>query len=929
MMTAWPLGAGGTQEHGCGTSSSKQLYLACERGELDKVVQHLESGTPVDTNLDEDGNTPLAVASANNQEHVVQLLLKRGAALEAQNVYGWTPVMHAARQGHSALVALLINNKADIHMVSHIGTSLLLCGICSNSVHTVRTLVEAGVDSSNRRNGPSPLAVAAASGFRHVVRLLLDRGADPDHQEDATGIAPTMLAAMNGHLATVEILIDFGANPNLQDILGNTALEYATSRGKKQVQAFLRDRTSLVRTPGPEIRMKADIIEAARHGDCARIKELLKEDPCSANACSPQDGATPLMFASMIGRLDIVEQLVSAGAFLNVQDAVSGWTALMQATFKGNKDVVKFLIQAGANVDIQAKNGATAFTLATTIDDADTEMVRLVASKQGGPLAGEGQGMRGAKPNASSLAWGSPSKIVAKAKNPSETSFKTDVFQAQDTNLPDVEEEPLQHEGAPINGAKNGSLKLWWNRMSNRFRNLKLGRTFRLAPLPLHSSSATPSTQSQFHPNISSSNDEARDFPSPNSQTAQAWVFKDVINAKVESSFTGCNTLDSLSSSNGNTGGNMSVRSLSSGYESLILESSGKPQLTLDIFPASHPKLQNNDLLKPVVPPFHLPPGFESSDHTMPTVHFPPSSSAPDNADATSPNSRCFSGGANGPRHISGTATSPMPPGRTARPVAKLFAPGNAGSQRHASPTNSAIFNHSGGGTPSPHSSGGASSVSGVLRLPHTGGGINASRGGSTHNSSLLMSSGDSSTLTAGSDPKPNAVGSSSGMTTGSSTGSGKDSVSVASSHGLSFLCLHASTRAPSTPTTARHFPAAATPSLPQSARSQDSGTLTPTPERLHRDGREENHGHEFQDELSSLLMQLSLERYQPIFEEQEVDLEAFVTLTDEDLQELGIDAAAARGQILTAIRRLNHRDDQRDDQQDDQRDDQRDKSKS
>ena len=61
------------------------------------------------------------------------------------------------------------------------------------------------------------------------------------------------------------------------------------------------------------------------------------------------------------------------------------------------------------------------------------------------------------------------------------------------------------------------------------------------------------------------------------------------------------------------------------------------------------------------------------------------------------------------------------------------------------------------------------------------------------------------------------------------------------------------------------------------------------------------------QDELAKLLCQLSLERYQPIFEEQEVDIEAFMTLNNEDLEELGIDSGGARDQILTAINRLNH----------------------
>uniref|UniRef100_A0A8C5NAR1 SAM domain-containing protein n=1 Tax=Gouania willdenowi TaxID=441366 RepID=A0A8C5NAR1_GOUWI len=59
-------------------------------------------------------------------------------------------------------------------------------------------------------------------------------------------------------------------------------------------------------------------------------------------------------------------------------------------------------------------------------------------------------------------------------------------------------------------------------------------------------------------------------------------------------------------------------------------------------------------------------------------------------------------------------------------------------------------------------------------------------------------------------------------------------------------------------------------------------------------------------DELSSILKKLSLENYQAIFEEQEVDMEAFLTLSDEDLKELGIKTDGPRQQILAAIKELN-----------------------
>ena len=63
------------------------------------------------------------------------------------------------------------------------------------------------------------------------------------------------------------------------------------------------------------------------------MRECLDADPSQVDACSPQDGATPLMFAAMMGRLDMAHLLVERGCNINQQDSISGWTALMQATY--------------------------------------------------------------------------------------------------------------------------------------------------------------------------------------------------------------------------------------------------------------------------------------------------------------------------------------------------------------------------------------------------------------------------------------------------------------------------------------------------------------------------------------------------------------------------------------------------------------------
>ena len=76
------------------------------------------------------------MAAAHAQDELVRHLLKRGAALESPNVYGWTALMHAARNGHAQIINTLLNNKADIRVSSHVGASALHCGVCSADVST-------------------------------------------------------------------------------------------------------------------------------------------------------------------------------------------------------------------------------------------------------------------------------------------------------------------------------------------------------------------------------------------------------------------------------------------------------------------------------------------------------------------------------------------------------------------------------------------------------------------------------------------------------------------------------------------------------------------------------------------------------------------------------------------------------------------------
>ena len=52
-----------------------------------------------------------------------------GASLDRTNLYGWTPLMQAARYGHEDVVLHLLNNKAKITATTPLGVTALTLAI--------------------------------------------------------------------------------------------------------------------------------------------------------------------------------------------------------------------------------------------------------------------------------------------------------------------------------------------------------------------------------------------------------------------------------------------------------------------------------------------------------------------------------------------------------------------------------------------------------------------------------------------------------------------------------------------------------------------------------------------------------------------------------------------------------------------------------
>ncbi len=213
--------------------------LAQVTGLLDAAPELLHAGDPR-------GNQPIHWATMTRQLDVLDLLLARGADINARRQDGARPIQltngdyhfrgwrDVPRNWHTTpaqVLAHLIARGAyvDICMAASIG-----------DLERVKMLLDQDPTLANRVSeyvtyyvgSGAPLRNAAARGHIDVVRLLLERGADPNLREE--GIAPhgyaLYMAVANGHYEIAKLLLAHGAYPNPEVESSADALSRAISK---------------------------------------------------------------------------------------------------------------------------------------------------------------------------------------------------------------------------------------------------------------------------------------------------------------------------------------------------------------------------------------------------------------------------------------------------------------------------------------------------------------------------------------------------------------------------------------------------------------------------------------------------------------------------------------------------------------------------
>jgi ankyrin repeat protein len=195
------------------------------------------------------------VAIMNKQYSFAKFLIDRGANVNLVGGYGRTAlyaIVDIRNEDYSALPA----RKTEDPLPSlDIVQTLLARGADVNLALTANILGRSGMDSGDTtlNAGTTPLMRAARAGDAAVIRLLLERGADPKlaTKDENTAL---MFAAGVGYrdkntrgserdaLEAVKILVDAGLDLHQVNARGDTALHGAADRGADTIVQFLVDR---------------------------------------------------------------------------------------------------------------------------------------------------------------------------------------------------------------------------------------------------------------------------------------------------------------------------------------------------------------------------------------------------------------------------------------------------------------------------------------------------------------------------------------------------------------------------------------------------------------------------------------------------------------------------------------------------------------
>ncbi|KAM4800298.1 ankyrin repeat domain-containing protein 27 isoform X3 [Urocitellus parryii] len=392
----------------------KMCHPLCFCDECEKLISGRLNDPSVVTpfSRDDRGHTPLHVAALCGQASLIDLLVSKGAMVNATDYHGSTPLHLACQKGYQSVTLLLLHYKANAEVQDNNGNTPLHLACTYGHEDCVKALVYYDVQACRldigNEKGDTPLHIAARWGYQGIIETLLQNGAPTEIQNRLKetplkcALNSKIVSVMETHHLSLERRpkerrssevpeqspqrsvdsISQGSSTSSFSSMSGSSRQEETKKDYREVEKLLRAVADgdlemvryLLEWTEEDLEEVDDAIGAADHEFCHPL--------CQCPKCAPAQkvvkylldsnvkpnkkdisGNTPLIYACSSGHHEVAALLLQHGASINATNN-KGNTALHEAVIEKHVFVVELLLLHGASVHILNKRQCTAIDCA-------------------------------------------------------------------------------------------------------------------------------------------------------------------------------------------------------------------------------------------------------------------------------------------------------------------------------------------------------------------------------------------------------------------------------------------------------------------------------------------------------------------------------------------------------------------------------------
>nr|XP_041574570.1 ankyrin repeat domain-containing protein 27 isoform X2 [Taeniopygia guttata] len=368
----------------------KMCHPLCYCDKCEKLVSGKLNDPSIITpfSRDDRGYTPLHIAAICGQTSLVDLLVAKGAIVNATDYHGSTPLHLACQKGYQNVTLLLLHYKASTDVQDNNGNTPLHLACTYGHEDCVKALVYYDVHSCRldvgNEKGDTPLHIAARWGYQGIIEVLLQNGANPEIQNRMK--ETSLQCALNSKILSL-MEVNY-----LTFERGQSASESPLRSPQHSTETFSRGSSvSSLSSASTDIRQEEaknsykeveKLLRAVADGDLEMVRYLLEwveedlEDEDDTASTLKPEFCHPLCQCSKCGPAQKkFSKICANGLGVNVSNQ-EGFTPLHMAALHGHSELVSLLLRHGARAS--ARNSQLAAPLHLACQRGHAQVVQCL-----------------------------------------------------------------------------------------------------------------------------------------------------------------------------------------------------------------------------------------------------------------------------------------------------------------------------------------------------------------------------------------------------------------------------------------------------------------------------------------------------------------------------------------------------------------------